>query len=64
MASDFLQRAQKERLPTKIDKDGVMRAYDPATNTFGAYNPNGTTRTFFKPDRGPKYWDDQPGKLY
>lgn len=55
-----LQRAQKEGLPTKIDRDGVIRVFDPATNTFGAFNANGTTRTFFKPT-SKTYWDSQPG---
>lgn len=59
-ASDFLRRSQAEGLPTKIDEDGVIRTYDPDTNTFGSYNPDGTTRTFFKPT-SPTYWDRQPG---
>lgn len=45
----------------KIDSEGVIRAYDPETNTFGAYNPDGTTRTFFKPSSGTAYWAKQPG---
>ena len=61
MASGFLRRSQAERLPTKIDPQGVIRVYDPKTNTFGAFNPNGTTRTFYKPTRGEAYWADQPG---
>ncbi len=56
-ASEFLQ--QPGTL-TKIDADGVIRVYDPASNTFGSYNANGTTRTFFKP-ASPTYWDRQPG---
>ncbi len=68
LGTDFLQRSQLERLPTKIDSGGVIRAYDAATNMFGAFNPDGTIRTFFKPD--PKvhgyptnldYWRAQPG---
>jgi RHS repeat-associated protein len=59
-ASKLLQRAQKEGLPTKIDPKGTIRVYDPATNTFGAFNPDGTTKTFFKPT-SPGYWDSQPG---
>ncbi len=61
MASDFLQRAQREGLPTKVDADGVIRVFDPKSNTFGAYNPDGTTRTFFKPS-STTYWDRQPGR--
>lgn len=59
-ASDFLESSQRQRLPTKIDADGVVRVYDPRSNTFGAYNPGGTTRTFFKPS-SPGYFDRQPG---
>jgi pyocin large subunit-like protein len=60
-ASQFLQRSQLEHLPTKIDAEGVIRVYDPEANAFGAYNPNGTTRTFFTPKRGIEYWNEQPG---
>lgn len=60
-ASRFFQRSQIEGLPTKIDADGVIRVYDPETNTFGAYNPNGTTRMVFTPKRGIDYWNDRPG---
>lgn len=60
MASEFFQRGQRERLSTKIDADGIIRVFDPKTNTFGSFNPDGTTRTFFKPS-SPTYWDRQPG---
>ena len=59
-ASQFFQRSQAQGLPTKIDANGVIRVYDPASNTFGAFNPNGTTRTFFKPT-SPTYFQRQPG---
>jgi len=55
-------------VPTKIDGKGVIRVYDPETNTFGAFNPDGTTRTFFKPSplhhkypTNLDYWHAQPG---
>jgi hypothetical protein len=57
----FLQRARTEGLPAKRDSEGVLRVYDPATRSFGAYNRNGTTRTYFKPSRRD-YFDDQPGR--
>src|SRR5579859_4894322 len=60
-ASSFLQRSQAQRFPTKIDEDGVIRVYDPATNTFGSFNSDGTTRTFYKPSGGLAYWNKQPG---
>jgi hypothetical protein len=60
-ASQFFQRSQREGLPTKIDSDGVIRVYDPETNTFGSFNPDGTTKTFFTPKSGIDYWNRQPG---
>lgn len=59
-AQDFFLRSQAEGLPTKIDEDGVIRVFDPATNEFGSYNSNGTTRTYFGP-RSPTYFARQPG---
>ncbi len=59
-ASALLQRARTEGLPAKRDSDGSLRVFDPATGAFGAYNPNGTTRTFFKPGNRA-YFDRQPG---
>lgn len=47
----------------KLDAAGTLRIYDPATGAFGAYNADGTTRTFFKPRRGQAYFDRQPGRL-
>jgi hypothetical protein len=61
-ASNFFRRSQADRLPTKIDADGVIRVYDLRSNTFGAFNPDGTTRTFFKPT-SPTYFDSQPGSV-
>jgi hypothetical protein len=67
-ASAFLQLSQAEGMPTKIDSTGVIRIYDPKSNSFGAFNADGTTRTFFKPNmqlrgRGTNwdYWIGQPG---
>jgi hypothetical protein len=59
-ASEFRKRSQTDGLPTKIDPKGTIRIYDPASNTFGAYNADGTTKTFFKPT-SPTYFDRQPG---
>ena len=66
--SDFFRQSQANGLPTKIDAQGVIRVYDPESNTFGSFNANGTTRTFFKPDPAQHgyptnldYWNHQPG---
>lgn len=70
-ASAFLRDSQRLGFPTKIGPDGIIRIYDEATNTFGAYNPDGTTATFFKPDpmihgrpTNMDYWNAQDGKLF
>jgi hypothetical protein len=61
MASEFLQRARAEGLPAKVDGTGVLRVFDPQSGAFGAYNRDGTTKTFFKPgSRG--YFERQPGR--
>jgi hypothetical protein len=68
-ASDFFQRGLQDELPTKIDpKTAAIRINDTDTNSFGAYNANGTTRTFYKPDPSIHryatkwdYWQAQPG---
>lgn len=60
-AWEFLQRARAEGLPTKVDQDGVIRVFDPKTRAFGAYNREGTAKTFFKPN-SRDYFDRQPGR--
>ncbi len=62
MAWEFLQRAKAEGLPMKIDSDGVLRVFDPKSRAFAAYNRDGTTKTFFKPN-SRDYFDRQPGEL-
>jgi hypothetical protein len=60
-ANSFFQRSATAGYPRKIDIDGTIRIYDPTTNTFGSYNSDGTTKTFFKPTSNA-YWNRQPGK--
>jgi pyocin large subunit-like protein len=61
LAYQFLHRATVEPYLAKIDNHQVLRIYDPRTGSFGAYNPDGTTKTFFKPGRAG-YFDRQPGR--
>ncbi|MEO5719944.1 MAG: hypothetical protein ABIR71_00555 [Chthoniobacterales bacterium] len=61
MASEFFQRAKAEGWPAKVDGAGVLRIYDRQSGAFGAYNRDGTTRTFFKP-RDNGYFARQPGR--
>lgn len=62
MAWEFLQRARAEGLPMKQDSDGVLRVFDPKSRAFAAYNRDGTTKTFFKPN-SRDYFDRQPGEV-
>jgi RHS repeat-associated protein len=67
-ASLFLQDSQARGLPTKIDSKGIIRIYDPETNSFGVYNANGKTASFYKPNPAEHgcptnldYWNKQKG---
>ncbi len=52
----------RDKYQVKVDENNVIRIYDAQTNTFGVYNSNGETITFFKPSHGQRYFDSQPGK--
>ena len=43
----------------RVDEEGITRVYDAARNLFGAYNPNGTTKSYFAPTGGQAYFDNQ-----
>ena len=58
-ANNFFHERNKYQV--KVDSDGTIRVYDSKTNTFGSYNSDGSTRTFFKPSGGQNYFDRQPG---
>lgn len=69
MATDFFHQSRTKGYLRKVAPNGIQRIYDPSTNTFGSYNPNGTTRTFFKPNpikhgrlTNMDFWRDQPGE--
>jgi hypothetical protein len=55
-AAKFRNKNGLRGIRSLTDKDGILRMYEESTNTFAAYNANGTTKTFFKPDAGLKYW--------
>ena len=66
-ANDFRQRIDDPGVEVKyeVQPNGtkVVRMYEPSTNTFGSFNIDGTTKTFYKPERGMDYWDDQKGDI-
>src|SRR6478735_3728294 len=67
---DYLRQAQLLRdaevggpvLQTVRD-DGVTTRFDRQTGAFGAFNPNGTIRTFFKPNDGERYYRRQAERV-
>ena len=62
MAWVFLQRGKRGEVLVKLDDEGVLRLFDPKSRAFAAYNRDGTTKTFFKPN-SRDYFDRQPGNL-
>ena len=62
MAWEFGQRAGTGGLLVKVDEDGTRRVFDPRSGAFAAYNPDGTTKTYFKPN-SRDYFARQPGRL-
>ena len=61
MAWQFGQQAKQGGLQVKVDDDGVRRVFDPKSGAFAAYNANGTTKTYFKPN-SRDYFARQPGR--
>lgn len=62
MAWQFGQQAKAGGLLVKVDEDGTRRVYDPKSGGFAAYNADGTTKTYFKPN-SRDYFARQPGRL-
>ena len=42
--------------------DGVITRFDRRSGAFGAYNPDRTIRTFFKPNDGERYFHRQASR--
>ena len=57
MAHEFY--LNKGLCQVRVDEEGITRVYDAARNLFGAYNPDGTTKTYFAPTGGQAYFDRQ-----
>lgn len=62
MAWEFGQRAKQGGLLVKSDDDDTLRVFDPKSGAFAAYNRDGTTKTFFKPN-SRDYFARQPGRI-
>ena len=66
---EYLRRAQELRdrpsgghILEAVRADGVVTRFDRKTGAFLASNPDGTIRTFFRPNAGEKYFWNQVRK--
>lgn len=61
-ASDFLKEAQEKGFPARVNDEGIVRVYDPATNRLASYDSTtGIVKTYMKPT-SPTYWGrNSPG---
>lgn len=67
---DYLRQAQLLRdaqvggpVLQTVRADGVTTRFDRQTGAFVAFNPNGTIRTFFKPNDGERYYRRQAERI-
>ena len=67
---DYLRQAQLLRDATAggpvletVRADRVTTRYDRETGAFIAFNPDGTIRTFFKPNDGERYYHRQASRV-
>jgi hypothetical protein len=63
---EYLRKAQELRdrpaggeILEAVRRDGVVTRFDRKTGAFLAFNPDGTIRTFFKPNDGERYFRRQ-----
>ncbi|MBS0546548.1 MAG: hypothetical protein JSR24_02295 [Proteobacteria bacterium] len=68
---DYLRQAQLLRdakvggpVLETVRADGVATRFDRQTGAFIAFNPNGTIRTFFKPNDGERYYRRQASRTH
>lgn len=45
-----------------VKPDGIVTRFDRRSGAFGAYNPDRTIRTFFKPNDGERYFRRQAAR--
>jgi RHS repeat-associated protein len=61
-AHDHWNRSGDPGYQVKISPyEGTIKVYEDAKNSFGVYDYDGNTITFYKPRRGYAYWLDEPG---
>jgi hypothetical protein len=66
-ALKFRDEGIENKFPMITDKDEILRIYDPETNKFGAYNKDGTFKTYMFPKdndpiKGYEYYENAVDK--
>lgn len=58
-ANSLAQRPLSTEVETLTRSDGSVSKYDAGTNEFLVLNEDGTIRTYFIPDQGKAYWEEE-----
>jgi pyocin large subunit-like protein len=64
LAQDLRDRPVGGSLQEIVRSDGVSTRFDRASGAFLAFGPDGTIRTFFKPNRGQEYFLRQAAEAH
>ena len=59
LAIEFRNRRREIGIESFISERGSTYMYEAATNTFLIHKSDGLIVTFFKPDNGVQYWNEQ-----
>ena len=59
LAQDLRDTPVRGPILQSVNRAGVITKFDTAHGYFGAYNPDGTIRTFFIPTDGERYFRRQ-----
>lgn len=58
-AEEMKNRPLSRSVSEMVRSDNIIAKYDKATNEFIVINPDGSIRTYFKPEKGESYWEDE-----
>lgn len=58
-AEEMKNRPLSRSVSEMVRSDNSIAKYDKATNEFIVINPDGSIRTYFKPEKGESYWEDE-----
>lgn len=62
LAIEFAKKEKTDTIEEFFNKNGFFFRYDSSTNEFLTMKPNGIIETYYKPDKGVEYWEEQKKK--